>query len=168
MKKGFALITAVIFVVLIATLGALSLSLSSSSVKHSNNVFLREQAELLAISATEHAVLAMQAHDYTKSCINTIESKFPDDKNPMFTANITIQYIGNNLPTNCNILYNGGLGTPKSRYINDTRGEDTTKASYKVAIIDVIVTSNENLTTEPIRFHKKTTQSLNFLTLNER
>lgn len=168
MKKGFALITAVIFVVLIATLGALSLSLSSSSVKHSSNVFLREQAELLAISATEHAVLAMQAHDYTTSCINTIESKFPDDKNSMFTANITINYIGNNLPKDCNILYSGGDETLKSKYINDTNTKNTTKASYKVAIIDVIVTSDENLTSEPIRFHKKTTQSLNFLTLEER
>mgnify|MGYP000853546748 FL=1 len=57
MKKGFSLITAIIFMVLIATLSLFSLNISSLTAKQTTDVFLREQAELLAQSATELAIL---------------------------------------------------------------------------------------------------------------
>lgn len=157
MKKGFALIFAVIFLVLIATIGILSLSIAASSVKSSSNIYLREQAELLAISAAEHALLAIQAHDFNKNCIDEIKSTYPDDKNPQFDISASMMYVGTNLPeNNCtkldgdnktNIFYHG------KNKIND---------KYQVAIIDIIVQTAKNVTTEPIRFHRRITQPLNF------
>ncbi|ASM39856.1 type II secretion system protein [Campylobacter sp. RM12327] len=153
MKKGFALITAVIFVVLIATIGILSLSIATSSVKNSSDIYLREEAELLAISAAEHTVLALQAHDFNQNCINTITSKYPDDKQPQYNINVSIRYIGNKLPKECEIAYNGDINI---FYNNNLISK------YQVAIIDVIVETTENITSEPIRFHRRITQPLNF------
>ena len=53
MKKGFSLITAIIFMVLIATLSLFSLNISSLTAKQTTDVFLREQAELLAQNALQ-------------------------------------------------------------------------------------------------------------------
>lgn len=182
MKKGFALIIAVIFVVLIATLGALSLSLSSSSVKQTSSVFLKEQAELLALSATQHAVLALQAHDFNASnpnatCLESIDSIFPEEKQPIFNINVSIRYIGNNLPKKCNknvILHNGeqefNNKFEDKIYINDNSASNRkdTQDNYIIAIIDAVVTSEKSVSPEPVRFHKRTVQSLNFLTTNQR
>ena len=57
MRKGFSLITAIIFIVLIATLSMFSLNISSLTAKQTTDVFLREQAELLAQGATEMDIL---------------------------------------------------------------------------------------------------------------
>lgn len=156
MKKGFALITAVIFVVLIATIGMLSLSIASNSVKNSSDIYLREEAELLAISAAEHALLAIQAHNFNQNCINKITSTYPDDKHPQYNINVSIRYIGNNLPNDCETAYNGDINIfydDKNNPIND---------KYQVAIIDIVVKTSENITNEPITFHRRITQPLNF------
>ena len=54
MKKGFSLILAIIFILLVASIGALSMSISSSSAKTSVNLFIHEQAKLLADGAAEY------------------------------------------------------------------------------------------------------------------
>ena len=59
MRKGFSLITAIIFIVLVATIAALALSFSTFSTKQTSDLFLREQAELLVQSGTEYALLAI-------------------------------------------------------------------------------------------------------------
>ena len=56
MRKGFSLITAIIFVVLVATLAMFSINTSATTAKQTSDVFLREQAELLAQGATEIAI----------------------------------------------------------------------------------------------------------------
>lgn len=157
MKKGFALIFAVIFLVLIATIGILSLSIAASSVKSSSNIYLREQAELLAISAAEHALLAIQAHDFSKNCIDEIKSTYPDDKNPQFNIKTSIMYIGTNLPSDCKKLYDDN----KINIFYDA-AKNKINDKYQAAIIDIIVQTPQNVTTEPIKFHRRITQPLNF------
>ncbi|MDD3343236.1 MAG: type II secretion system protein [Sulfurospirillaceae bacterium] len=148
MRSGFSMITAIIFMILVATIGIIALSLSSISVKQTTDVYLREQAELLLQSSTEFALLAISGHDIvaTGNCLSSIDSQYPQTGgNAMFDINITISYIGNNLPAGCTILGDNALVTPESNV---------------TVIIDTVVSTNSdnNISTEPIHLHRRTIQ----------
>ncbi len=144
MRKGFSLITAIIFIVLVSTIAALALSFSTFSTKQTSDLFLREQAELLVQSGTEYALLAISGHDIntTNGCLNAINAQYPQaGAAAIFDINITINYMGSGLPAGCNILSN----------------TVATSDSNMTVIIDTIVTDH-NLSTEPIRLHRRTIQ----------
>nr|WP_321318149.1 hypothetical protein [uncultured Campylobacter sp.] len=94
MKKGFSLILAIIFILLIASIGTLSMSISSSNAKTSINLFIHEQAKLLADGAAEYAIMKVQQNDFAATCVDEIEINYPNDTSPTFKANISITYIG--------------------------------------------------------------------------
>ncbi|MCI7587371.1 MAG: hypothetical protein SPE49_07085 [Campylobacter sp.] len=94
MKKGFSLILAIIFILLVASIGALSMSISSSSAKTSVNLFIHEQAKLLADGAAEYAIMKVQQNNFAANCVDEIEINYPNNTNPTFRANISITYIG--------------------------------------------------------------------------
>ncbi len=144
MKKGFSLLTAIIFIVLLSTIGVLALSLSSQNVKQTSDAYLKTQAELLAISATEYAVMAMTAHEInaTNGCLNTIDATYPNATNPMFNIRVDIRYFGNGLPIGC-----------------DTMADNVINSDSNVtAQVDTYVTSATGIASEPIRFHRRTLQ----------
>lgn len=145
MRNGFTLITAILFMVLVATIAALALTFSSFSTKQTTDLYLREQAELLLQSGTEFALLAISGHNInaTGTCINTINTQYipKTGANPLFNIDITINYMGRGLPGGCNILSNT---------------VDTNDSNITV-IIDTIVEDN-NISTEPIRLHRRTIQ----------
>lgn len=151
MRSGFSLITAIIFIVLVATLSMLALSLSSFSTKQTSDLFLREQAELLLQSGTEFALLAISGHEInaTSGCLNQINSQYPEaEDNALFDINITIHYMGNGLNTasggNCNLL-------------SDT--VDTNESNVTVIIDTIVETTPANsISAEPIRLHRRTIQ----------
>ncbi len=141
MRKGFSLITAIIFLVLIATLSALSIALSTQSVKQTGDVLLKSQAELLLRSGTEYALLAMSGYDYSSSCLENLNMTH----NGMFDINVSIMYIGKGITCNhpaTHILANN---------IN-------TSDSNRTVIIDTFVTTKAGIATEPIRLHRRTIQ----------
>ena len=94
MKKGFSLILAIIFILLVASIGALSMSISSSSAKTSVNLFIHEQAKHLADGAAEYAIMKVQQNNFAATCVDEIEINYPNDTSPTFKANISITYIG--------------------------------------------------------------------------
>lgn len=94
MKKGFSLILAIIFILLVASIGALSMAISSSSAKTSVNLFIHEQAKLLADGAAEYAIMKVQQNNFAATCVDEIEIKYPNEDSPTFKANISITYIG--------------------------------------------------------------------------
>ena len=94
MKKGFSLILAIIFILLVASIGALSMAISSSSAKTSVNLFIHEQAKLLADGAAEYAIMKVQQNDFAATCVDEIEINYPNNTSPTFKANISITYIG--------------------------------------------------------------------------
>ena len=94
MKKGFSLILAIIFILLVASIGALSMAISSSSAKTSVNLFIHEQAKLLADGAVEYAIMKVQQNNFAATCVDEIEINYPNDTSPTFKANISITYIG--------------------------------------------------------------------------
>lgn len=94
MKKGFSLILAIFFILLVASIGTLSMSISSSSAKTSINLFIHEQAKLLADGAAEYAIMKVQQNNFAATCVDEIEINYPNGTNPTFKANISITYIG--------------------------------------------------------------------------
>ncbi|MDR2080935.1 MAG: type II secretion system protein [Campylobacteraceae bacterium] len=142
MRKGIGLIMAIAFIVLVATIGALALSFSTQTSRQTGDVYLRAQAELLAISATEYALLAISAHNISASnCINGINIVH---NSGLFNVNMTMSYIGNGLPAaGCRVL-NGANAI-------------STADSNATVLIDTIVQST--LTDrEPVRIHRRTLQ----------
>lgn len=150
MKKGFSLIMAIFFVMLIATLGMMSLSLSSKIVKQSGDVYLKEQAELYAMSATSLAVLDMQGTDYSSECLTEKAYDFGDG----FVATVNIFYLDNDMPR-CSANAKSSNHIDKSNMglkdVNNNRVN-----YYNVALIDVMVQNNDGI--EPVRFHRRTIQ----------
>ena len=149
MRKGFSMLTALLFMILVATLGALALSLSNLSSKQTSDLYLREQAELLAQSATEYALLAISGHDFTANCLNTITSTYTDGATTLFDINISLYYFGNGLPANC-MKPNGSINAVSSNI--------DTKDSNLTVILDTIVSSASGISSEPIRIHRRTIQ----------
>ncbi len=141
MRKGFALLSAIFLMLLIGILMALSFSLSSQTTKQTGQLYLQEQGQLLAKSATEFALLAISGHENNVSCINQINLRYPQGA-PMYDINMTLFYIGKYLPAGCNTLTNS-IATAES---NGT------------VMIDTFVSYIDPETNETIRFHRRTLQ----------
>ncbi len=144
MRRGFGLITAIVIMITVATLMTLMIGLSSTSVKVTLDLYLKEQAELLSRSATEYALLAISGHENNISCIQNINIGYPKSK-PTHEANVTILYLGDGI-VNC------------TDHILSNKVE--TNESNLTVIIDTVVSVNQQNTgiSEPIRVHRRTIQ----------
>ena len=146
------MILAIFVVVLIALGGVILLGNASIGAKSMGDNYLRAQAELLAMSATEFAV--MRAQDFNTSganCLNQLNITVQDATgSAMFDANVTISYSfmgAKPINAQCNTLAENpaqpiGLGA--------------------MMLIDTVVTTTPgtNLSTDPIRVFKRTWQKL--------
>jgi len=88
-RKAFSMLTAIVVIVLMATVAMLVMSMSGKLVKETTAQYQREQAVLLANSYTEYAVMAVTANDRTTTCLSTINGTFNG-----YRARIHIAYIG--------------------------------------------------------------------------
>lgn len=172
MQKGFALVAAIFFIIIVATTAITALSIASMTARDVNNIQGREQALLLAQSATELAVLAMQKHQYlttelkeknataaTNPTLNTITLVYPsnDPAQKMFDITVTFGYFDNQLGADANhtVAYsNFGQGSSE-RLANGSVGRILSHA----ALVDVIVESNTAVMGTPkVRYHRRTIQ----------
>lgn len=145
-RSGFAMILAIFVVVLIAMGGALLMSGGAKESKAVGDKYLRAQAELLAKSATEYAVMRAQGFNTAGgNCLNQLT--------------ITVQDTGGNTMFNANVslLYSFRGAKPAGAGTCSTLAESTNKDS--TILVDVTVTDN-NLSTEPIRVHERSWQVL--------
>jgi hypothetical protein len=150
--RGMAMFAAIAFLLVMATIAALMVSMTTLTSKRGTDLYFQEQAHLLAKSATEYALLAISGHSIasTGNCINTINATYGD----IYDINTTIRYIGNGFPTiagACDMLkYANG--------INDVNDIQTAESNGTV-IIDVYVTAPSDQTgAERVRFHRRTMQ----------
>ncbi len=146
-RKGFAMILAIFVVVLVALGGVLLLSNSAIGSKSISDNYLRAQAELLAQSATEYALMRAQGVNTSggNPCLNQLNITVNDAGGvPSFDISVSLAYsFRGNVPP-------GSICTT----LGKNTGKDTT------VLIDATVTSNVNLTTEPIRVHHRSLQKL--------
>jgi type II secretory pathway component PulK len=138
MRKGFGIITAIIIMMTIATLMSLMMGLSSSTIKQTSDIYLKEQAQLLLKSGVEFALLAMSGHDNNSDCIESVDLTYNN-----FKVNIDIWYMGASIPLSCKKILVNNLKTKDSNY---------------TAIVDIIV--ENSIATEPIRLHRRIIQKL--------
>lgn len=142
-KKGFAMIIAIFVVVIIAGSGAFLLRNISTGSKSASDNYLRIQADLLAQSATEYALMRAQGVDTTGgTCLNQLNITVNDASGAsMFDINASLAYSFNAAaPAGCTAL-----------------ASSTGKKS--MVLIDITVDDN-NISTEDIRVHKRTWQQL--------
>ena len=165
MRSGMALIMAIGFMVIIAGIMASMLNLTAITTKKTEHMFFKEQAQLLAKSATEFALLAISGHDRTNgggannsSCVQTITSTYPATTAttvPFFNILTTIRYIGlNGAGGTC--ITNGTNYIPVANFTSNAVAPE----SDGTVLIDVYVTSIEaNLNLgQSIAFHRRTLQ----------
>ena len=104
-RKAFSMITAIVVIVLMATVAMLVMSMSGKMVKETTAQFQEEQAALLAKSYTEYAVMAVTANDRAVNCLTTINGTMGDavvavaggaagNPNNGYLINVNISYIG--------------------------------------------------------------------------
>ena len=130
--------TAIIVIILIGTVLALAMSLATATSRQTSDLYAKEQAQILARSAAEYALLQISGTDFsTSGCYNTETFTFNG-----FDINITVNYIGTNLPSGCNIAAD----------------PIATDESNGTAIIDVTVTYAGTSTADRLRYHRRTIQ----------
>lgn len=149
-RKGFAMIMAIFVVVIVAGGGALLLSNASLGSKSISDNYLRAQAELLAQSATEYALMRAQGVNTAGGapCLNTLNitaynSNGTTGGNEMFDINVTLSYSFE--------------GAAPAGSVCTTLESNTSKNT--MVLIDATV-SDHNLSTEQIRAHKRSWQEL--------
>jgi len=143
-RSGIAMIMAITVIVIISTFIAISLALTTQTSKKTSDLYLYEQAAILSHSAAEYAVLKATIAapcSYTGSTFSY---------NNTFDVDIKMKYLATN-PSSCrtNAVANGVLySTLKYPKSNGT------------IIMDVTVTSKAGVSTEPIRYFRRSIQKL--------
>jgi len=141
-RSGMALVMAIAVIVIISTIMALSLSLTSTTSKRTTDLYLYEQSVLLSKSATEYALLQIAQNP---PCTYT-GSNFTYDS--IYSINISVSYVYDNTAS---CLANGG-----TQYATVETPEQSGSA-----LIDVAVgINNSTISTEPIRYFRRTIQKL--------
>ena len=132
------MIMAIVVIVVIGTIMALSLSLSTQTTKRTTDIYLYEQAQIYSKSVAELALLKI-AKD---GCQNNFNTSFDG----LYDANVTMRYIytgknKNKINKNCDIY----------TFI-------TTSEQNGSVLMDITITTNVG--TEPIRYFRRTIQKL--------
>jgi len=152
-RRGIAMIMAIAVIIVLSTIMALTLNMTATTTKQTVNDYLHEQAILLTRSATEYTLLRISAQDRNASgCLTTLNGTYAPDGTTLFDMNVSIRYIG----------LSGGPGVnecnPSQSYILNADVDD--QSSKGSILLDVIVTADPSLTSEPIRYHRRTLQKL--------
>lgn len=152
-RSGFAMILAIFVVVLIALGGVMLLNRVSIGVKAVEDNYIRTQAELLAESATEFAV--MRAQDFNTSggnCLNQLYITVQDSTgiHNVYDVTVNLQYSFSGAKPNnqCNTLD------------ENTSGIITNHGAMVLVDTEVKTSVGANLSTEPIRIFKRSWQKL--------
>lgn len=165
MRRGFSLIMAIFFMLVISTVGMLALSYSTMSSKSTGDLYLKEQAKLLAIAGTEYAVMSMQSHSYknynvilnsdgtfkeiedtnssvSHNCLNEVNLFYPSQQDALFKIRVGIDYLDQN------------LGCDQANTIGSTNLYRKTNG----AVVTVAVESTDLVPGNAIRYVRRTLQ----------
>jgi len=141
-RNGIAMIMAITVILIVATIMALSIAMTTQTTKRTTDIYIYEQAVLLSKSATEYALLKI-ADDGPCSNINTLNFT----QNGYYNISITNRYV-----------YTAPL--PAACPVPDTIIVQTPEQNGSV-IMDVTVTvDDKSITNETIRFFRRSIQKL--------
>ena len=151
-RNAMAMIMAIAVIVIIATIMALSLTMTAQTTKRTNDLYLYEQAILMSKSATEYALL--QIADNQPCSQTTIN--FTQDT--IYNVSIDIQYIYYDNPatvTNEAKIPCTANGGTLYTTVNTPQQDGSVMLDITVTVPD-----NINVTSEPIRYFRRTLQKL--------
>ncbi len=138
-RDGIAMIMAIVAIVVLSTIMALSLSLTTQTTKKTVDIYLYEQAMIYSKSVAELALLEIAK----KGCQNSFDTTFDD----IYDANVTMKYIftednKNIVRKNCD------------KYISYIK----TAEQNGSVLMDITVSTKVG--DEPIRYFRRTIQKL--------
>ncbi|NPA11544.1 MAG: hypothetical protein GXO62_04805 [Epsilonproteobacteria bacterium] len=106
MRRGIGLITALIILLLMASLVAVVVKISFVTVKHTSDAYIKERGELFMQSVVENTLMAIEGYDRKnkRDCLKKLT--FTDEDN-RFTANVEILryyvYKGDDMLNYCSV-----------------------------------------------------------------
>jgi len=144
LRKSFGVISAIIIMLLIASLMVVVVKLSFVSVKHTSDTYLQQRAQLFMQSSIENALMAIEGYERNSSngCLRHIHFI---DENGKFEANITV------LRYYC---YKNAADCP----CGDIKKSIQTDKSHGYVLMKVVVEGNESKIEKKIRLEKVTLQ----------
>lgn len=140
-RSAMAMMMAIIALVVIATIMAFSLNLTIQTSKKTTDLYLYEQATLLSKSAAEYAMLRISQQ--APCSLNRLDFSYNDT----FDVNITMTY-NYFAGSSCD-------GNSTSKY-----AEVNFEESDASALMDITITTREDIATEPIRYFRRSIQKL--------
>lgn len=153
-RRGFAMIAAMGVIVVIGTIMALSLSLTTQTAKRTTDIYLYEQSVLLAKSAAELALERIAANPICNplNVANPSISTINFTHESIYNVNVNMRYF---LPSDftCeNVAY----------FFDPLDPNENTRAHlYGTVMLDVTIRVNDtSITSEPITYFKRTIQKL--------
>ena len=176
-KRGFALIAAIFFIIIVGTIAVTTLSTASMTARDTVNLHAKEQAFLLAQSATEFAIMAMQTHHYPDTIASAPQINAATGE-PVLDATgnpIMVNRAGTNCLEQINLTYpvadeplynitvnlyyvNNALRCTGNNMIGATALADPNQPARHMAVVDVTVQSTNRLSSIPIRYNRRTLQ----------
>ena len=151
-KKAFSMVTAIFVIIIMATVSSLIMNVTGKTVKETTQQYQKEQAQLLARSYTELAILNVLHYDRSADCLENITDHFGATGNDGYDINITIKYIGQNAAlSNCST-------TNTIAKLNGITEFDNTVSM----VIDTYITYKDfdDPQKRDITFHRRTLQKL--------
>jgi len=142
-RNGMAMIMAISVIVILSTIMALSLSLTTQTSKRLTDLYLYEQSILLSQSASEYAMLQL-SQAATPCSLGPINFTY----NAIYTVDVDMRYVASTTGSICNIP--GGLINAYAT-VSDQESDGT-------VLMDITVTTNAG--TEPIRYFRRSIQKL--------
>ena len=140
MRKGFGMIQVILFMVILSTILTIMMKYASITSKQTEDLYLKESAELFMQSAIETALFGISQHDRSGGCLNTLHIISPDNR---FFADINI--------TNYYLYKTAGCDREKII---------TSEALQGMVSMDITLTSNDAnpKNTRPLRLTRRTMQ----------
>ncbi|MFT5659673.1 MAG: hypothetical protein ACI9TV_000295 [Sulfurimonas sp.] len=151
-RSGIAMIMAIMVVVIIGTIMALSLSMTAQTSKRTTDVYLYEQAVLVSKSAAELALL-----DIAKTGPCTIASDHIGAYRMDLNRNASTSDDIYNVVTTVRYVYDGFTCLDP----NDNYADVTTDEQNGSVLMDITVSVDDpTITSEPIRYFRRSIQKL--------
>jgi hypothetical protein len=143
-RNGIAMIMAIVAIVIISTIMALAISMTSQTTKSTTDVYLYEQSVLLAKSATEYALLKIAQENNSTNPCNVTSLNFKQENN-LYDINVSILYV-----------YTTMCPTASNSYTT----VETEEQNGSILIDVAVSVTDTTVSTEPIRYFKRTIQKL--------
>lgn len=153
-KQAFSMITAIFVIVIMATVTSLIMNVTGKTLKETTQQYQKEQAQLLARSYTELAILRVLYNDRSSSCLTTFTENFGAEANfHGYDVTVNIKYIGNGTL----------LGTCSSQAGTTVLPPTTSGFNQTVSlVIDTYITYKDfdDISNRDITYHHRTLQKL--------